>query len=261
MNVKVIIAEDERLAREELIYLLSREEGIELLATVTNGRELLEAVQEQRPDVVFLDIQMPEMDGLETSRRLLAEKEPPYIVFTTAYDQYAVEAFNLNAVDYLLKPYDDERLRETIQRIREKKRTFKEMAPKASDMKEPVIGGTVHAIKLNRLLVDDGNKMVVIQPDQILFAEKQEKETIIYTADGKSHSSKFTLQELEQKLAGHSFFRSHRSYLVNLDYILEIEPWFSGAYNVLLKEGKKTKIPVSRASAKELLKILKGELS
>ncbi|WP_199614383.1 LytR/AlgR family response regulator transcription factor [Paenibacillus alkalitolerans] len=241
MKIKVIIAEDERFAREELIYLLSKERDIELLPSAGNGRELLESVMLHKPDAVFLDIQMPELDGMEAARRLSIQGNAPYIVFTTAHEEYAVEAFRIHAVDYLLKPYDSGRLSEALNRIRQ---------AAARNTKAP---------RVNKLLIDDREKWVVIDPNQVIYAVKEEKNTIIHLAAGETRCSRLTLQELEYKLSAYPFFRSHRSYLVNLNYIDSIEPWFNGAYNIILKDGKKTTIPVSRISVKPLFKHLNAE--
>jgi two-component system response regulator LytT len=260
MKIRVIIAEDERLAREELIYLLSKESDIELLPSATNGRELLESVMLHKPDAVFLDIQMPEMDGMAAAWNLSSQDDDPFIVFTTAHEEYAVEAFRLQAVDYLLKPYDSGRLRQALNRIRERM-AFKikqDRGIKAADA--PVEDLKARSVaKVHKLLIDDRDKWVVVDPNRIIYAEKEDKVTHIHLASGIVHHSRLTLQELEAKLSGYAFFRTHRSYLVNLNYIEVIEPWFNGACNLIIKDEKKTKIPVSRVSVKELFKHLNAE--
>ncbi|WP_166241474.1 LytR/AlgR family response regulator transcription factor [Paenibacillus turpanensis] len=271
-----MIAEDERLAREELLYLLSKVEDVELLPYATNGHELLELAAVHCPDVVFLDIHMPGLDGVKTAHKLLLTVPRPFIVFATAYDQYAVEAFRLDAADYLLKPYDEERLQQTLSRIRALRgssaaRTGPDAAavlaaggvsaaaPEQKDRSAAAEWGRTAAATKVKLLVDDGSKMVVIDPQTIGYAVKEEKLTQIHTMDGRVHAAKQTLQDLEDKLVGYPFFRTHRSYLVNVDHIHEIEPWFNGAYNVILNDSKRTKVPVSRVAAKELLRRLQGE--
>lgn len=264
VNLKVLIAEDERLAREELIYLLSKEPGITLLPSATNGREMLELIDRHEPEAVFLDIQMPELNGIEAARQLKSRTNRPCIVFTTAHEGYAVEAFRLNAVDYLLKPYDHQRLKETLNRIRKNTGEYKVLHNANKPQNPPAVTGSgikeaSANSKINKLLIDDGNKLAVIDPETIIYAVKAEKTTQIHTSTNQCYYSKMTLQELQEKLAAFPFFRSHRSYLVNLNHILEIEPWFNGAYNLILKDAAKTRVPVSRFSAKELLKLLKGE--
>jgi two-component system response regulator LytT len=250
----ILIAEDERLAREELIYLLSKEPGIRLLPSATNGRELLDFFEQHGPDAVFLDIQMPEMNGIEAAQKLISRKKNLHIVFTTAYEHYAVEAFGLNAVDYLLKPYDPQRLQETLNRIRKRARAV--VTDPASDVL-PVKENH----KMNRLMIYEGNRMAVIDPESILYAVKEEKITKVYTANNQCFHTKMTLNELGNKLGTRLFFRTHRSYLVNLDRILGFEAaWFKGAYHLILNNAERTQIPVSYDLMKELMKILKGEL-
>ncbi|WP_134683066.1 LytR/AlgR family response regulator transcription factor [Brevibacillus migulae] len=249
--IRVLIAEDERLAREELSYYLSQEADIELLPCAVNGRELLEKVAEYEPDVVFLDIKMPELEGVQAARMLSSRKQQPLIVFCTAYENYALDAFSLNAVDYLLKPTEPHRLKETLQRIRKR---LQESAQGGG--KEPGMS-TGAAPKVTKLLLEEQNRFVVIEPESILFAVRDERVIQIHTLQ-ETFTSKMTLQQLEEKLHAYPFFRTHRSYLVNLQYVAELVPWFNGAYNLKLKTGKPTQIPVSRSYARELLKRLEG---
>lgn len=257
MKIRVIIAEDERLAREELKYLLEQEEDIEVLPCASNGLELIQLVEEHNPDVVFLDIQMPEMQGLQAARMLSSRKNSPFIVFSTAHDEYAVEAFDLNAVDYLLKPYDHHRLKQTLSRIR--KRIQEKQAGEEANTLDASLGKNQPSSgsKISKLLVDDGERLIVVDPQSILYAAREERVIEIFTLNQK-YTSKMTLQQLEEKLAGYSFYRTHRSFLVNMNFVLEIVPWFNGTYNLILKDDKRTQIPVSRSSAKELLNRLQG---
>lgn len=253
-TIKVMIAEDEWLARKELSYLLGQEENLELLPNATNGKELLELAGIWEPHVIFLDIQMPELDGVQAARLLQSTAQPPQIVFTTAHDDHAVEAFGLNAVDYLLKPYSHQRLKESLVRVRDKLTI--------SALTSPLTSKSLFSAKtrsLNKLLIADGEKHVLLDPESILYVEKEEKTIHIYTSSNHCYMSKMSLQELENKLGGLSFFRPHRSYLVNLNAIDELVPWFNGAFNLVLKNEKRTQIPVSREMAKELFRLLKGE--
>lgn len=255
MKLKVMIAEDERLAREELEYMLMDIEDLIICPSVTNGKELLCQYDEHLPDVVFLDIQMPELEGISVSRRLRAMEPSPLIVFTTAYEEYAVEAFELNAIDYLLKPFSDERLEEALARVRTQliRQVANDNVEKIPADQEK--GAASKGVKMSKLLLDDGDRLFVIDPKSVYYVMRDDRVLQIYTADNV-YPSKLTLQELEVKLRPFNFFRCHRSYLVNLNYIHEIVPWFNGAYNITLQDGDKTKIPVSRLSAKELLSIL-----
>ncbi|MGE7272058.1 LytR/AlgR family response regulator transcription factor [Brevibacillus panacihumi] len=244
MPIRVMIAEDERLAREELYYLLQQEADVELLPFATNGRELLEMVEEYKPDVVFLDIKMPEVEGGQAARMLAARKEQPLIVFSTAYEEYAVDAFKLHAVDYLLKPTEPTRLRDTMQRVRE--RLEKNKAEQVAPLK---LGA--------KLLVEENNRLVVIDPATIVYAVRDERNVRIHTQK-QIYTARMTLLQLEEKLQMYDFYRTHKSYLVNLQYVSELEPWFNGAYNLILKNEEQISIPVSRTAVKDLLKKLEG---
>ncbi|WP_077614768.1 LytR/AlgR family response regulator transcription factor [Caenibacillus caldisaponilyticus] len=244
MKFKALIAEDERLAREELAYQLQREKDIILCPSAENGRQLLEWNEKYEPDVIFLDVEMPVLSGIEAARKIVEQrrktnKPKPLFVFITAYEEYAVEAFGIEAVDYLLKPYGVERLRETLGRIRSR----------LNEPPQPMHGA--------KLLIEDGEKMVVLHPGEIYYAAKIDRWIEIYTKNERIQT-KMTLQKLEKKLSGYPFLRTHRSYLVNLDYIQEIVPWFNGAYNLILKGKKEVKIPVSRAAAKKLFERLQN---
>lgn len=236
MAYTVLIAEDERLVREELVYLLKKEDDFRLVATAENGRQLVEAFRKHRPHCVFLDIHMPEVSGMEAARRLRRETvRPPVIVFVTAYDEYAVQAFDLEACDYLLKPFDEDRLHQAMKRVRKKLGSQEHQ------------GQTAH-----KLLVEEKEKMIVLDPAHVFYAARSGREVEIYAENGMARTQK-TLKELEEELVSYPFFRTHRSYLVNLDYVQEIVPWFNGAYNLILHDRHQTKIPVSRQSVKPLL--------
>lgn len=260
-RIKTMIAEDERLAREELAYLLEQEPDIELLPHAANGRELLELVPLRQPDVVFLDAHMPELEGLQAARMLKASPISPLIVFTTAYDEYAVEAFGLNAIDYLLKPYSHMRLKETLQRIRSRIQEGNAFPKReAHDAIQAAPYPSTEAVARSmrgKLLFDDGDKHVLVDPEAILYAVREERVIRVWTAEGQRITSKSTLQELEEKLAGYSFFRPHRSYLVNVNWIAELSPWQNGAYNIVLKDEQRSMIPLSREAARDLFRLLR----
>lgn len=244
MPIRIMIAEDERLAREELIYLLQQEPDVELLPYATNGRELLEMVEQHEPDVVFLDIKMPELEGAQAARMLASRKHQPLIVFSTAYEEFAVDAFKLHAVDYLLKPTEPKRLKETLERVRERLSKSKGTEP--------------HSVKRTKLLVEENSRLVVIDPATIIYAVREERFVQISTQT-QTFTTRMTLTQLEEKLVNaYDFFRTHKSYLVNLQYVSELEPWFNGAYNLIVKGNGHIRIPVSRTAVKDLLKRLEG---
>lgn len=247
MEIKVMIAEDEYLAREELQFLLENEKDITILPSAETGEELLELYFEHRPEVIFSDIEMPGISGVEAAKQIITStKDAPIFIFTTAYDAYAVDAFEVHALDYLLKPFDQVRLQQTLERVREMISSKKQ-----DEQTELNVSTQAPSPTGNKLLVDDGEKMIVLAPESIYYAVPSQRMLEIHT-ENDVIESKMTLQELEKKLSGRAFFRTHRSYLVNLNHILEITPWFNGAYNITLKDKEKTTIPVSRSARKAL---------
>nr|WP_077330378.1 LytTR family DNA-binding domain-containing protein [Virgibacillus siamensis] len=248
-NLHVLIAEDEQLAREELEFLLNKEPDVVTYPSAETGEELIQLYVEHEPDVIFLDVQMPGMSGVEAAKRItnLAYLQQPLFIFTTAYDTYAIDAFEVEAVDYLLKPYDESRFLKTMKRIRK-------LMAQSKDTAGQNMPGKKH--QTAKLLVDDGERMVVLAPDSIFYAVPSKRVTEIHTKDGIIES-RLTLNELEKKLDSESFFRTHRSYLVNLNYIREITPWFNGTSNITLTDKQQTKIPVSRGARKVLLEVFK----
>lgn len=248
-----MIAEDERLAREELVYLLQQADDVVICPSAETGDQLLELYRAYKPNVIFLDIQMPGLSGVEVAKQLTREAadQAPLFVFTTAYDDYAVEAFEVEAVDYLLKPYDDVRFRKAMERVR---RRLSQLATGSKEVGDEGGSSLLSSLRTSKLLIDDGERIVVLSPDSICYAARVERMVEIHTEKGVV-TTRMTLQELEKKLHGYPFFRTHRSYLVNLDYIQEMTPWFNGAYNLVLKDEKRSKIPVSRAARKYLFQM------
>ncbi|AXI10269.1 response regulator [Oceanobacillus sp. 143] len=244
MKIHVMIAEDEQLAREELIYLLEKEEDVSLCPSAENGEQLVKLYVEHEPEVIFLDVHMPGMHGLEAAKKIteLAFIKPPLFIFTTAYDEYAIEAFSIEAIDYMLKPYDTARFQMAMQRARKRLQQLEMKQNNSPDI------SSANPIKL---LIDDNDRMVVLSPDSIYYAVPYNRMLEIHTED-RVIISRMTLQELEKKVQGYSFFRTHRSYLVNLNHIQDITPWFNGTSNVTLNNKEQTTIPVSRAARKHL---------
>lgn len=249
MKVHAMIAEDEQMARKELTYLLTQEDDVELCPSAETGEQLLQLYSEYEPDVIFLDIHMPGITGIEAAKQIIAQAVhyPPLFIFTTAYDDYAIQAFDMEAVDYLLKPFDELRFQKAMKRLRNQllQRERKLMEPYVSNQKS---SGPV------KLLIDDGERTAVISPDMIYYALPHKRMLEIHMKD-RVILSRMTLQELEKRLFGFPFFRTHRSYLVNLNYIKEITPWFNGTSNITLKDMEHIQIPVSRTARKMLFKM------
>jgi len=266
--ISVVIADDEPLARDELKYLLQQCEDIEIVGEATQGAEALEKILELKPDVAFLDIHMPKLDGLTVARKLLEVDQSLIVVFATAYDQHAIQAFEVNAIDYLLKPFDEERVLKTVERIRQSVRNIKNDLQKETlnnslmGLLEKMAGKSVSAVtgqlqgpKISKIAVQGEESVILIDPKDILYAYRENRDVFIKTSN-KVYLSKYTLQTLEEKLASYPFFHSHRSYLVNLNFVQELVPWFNGAYTLILNDEKRSEVPVSRAYVKALKDVL-----
>jgi two-component system response regulator LytT len=255
MALTALIIDDEPLARQELQYLLERGGGVEVLAQGTNGIEAVDLIQTHKPDVVFLDVQMPGLDGFAVLKKLLDRKVPlPQVVFATAFNQYAVRAFEVNAVDYLLKPFDQKRVMQTIE-----KAAARLAAPEsASDakldallrlMEEQSHGGKSHS---GKVIVRAQSRLLLVNQREICFASIEEGTITVVTPTVEGHSNCRTLEELMEQLNPEMFWRVHRSFVVNIQHIREVVPWFKSSYQLRMDDPKKTEIPVSRAQTKRL---------
>ncbi|UOE93032.1 LytTR family DNA-binding domain-containing protein [Alkalihalobacillus sp. LMS39] len=236
-KIRTIIIDDEPLSRDELKFLLQDYEDIDLIGEAESGEKGLTLIMTQKPDVVFLDIEMPQMSGIDLANTLQNMRKVPLIIFATAYPDYAALAFRVHALDYLLKPFDETQLQETICRVRNRLST-----PERSETSPPG--------RIAKLAVEHDGRIVYLHPSDITYLFREERETVLCTKDVK-YSSKMTLKELEEKLKGYPFFRTHKSYLVNLDKVEQLIPWFNGAYQVKMV-GRKEEIPVSRNYVKSL---------
>jgi len=243
--IRTIIVDDEEPARMVLREFLSDRSDINLVAECANGFEAVKAMTELMPDLIILDIQMPKLNGFEV---LELVEQPPAIIFATAYDQYAVKAFELHAVDYLLKPFNKNRLNEALahvaERITKKKLLPVEALAEAAGMKPAT---------LERVLVKDGLKVHVIPTDKIDYIEAQD-DYVAIKVEGKSHLKQQRMAELEKLLDPAKFVRVHRSYILNLERIARIELYAKDSRMAILKDG--TKLLISRAGYDKLKKML-----
>lgn len=239
----VLLADDEDLARQSLRTALARYSGLEIVGEAANGVEALQQIEDLRPDAVFLDIEMPGMNGLDVVRNLAA---PPHILFFffTAYDHYAVAAFEANAIDYLLKPLDPARLDRSVSRLREAIAASPPDAGQLRRMLESLRPAIPQKIAGRR-----GKRIVVLNPKEVLRAGIEDKLVFLYTA-GERFLTDRTVAELESLLGPAGFFRISRSELVNLEHVRELVPWFSGTARVRLTNGQE--LDVSRERAREL---------
>ncbi|MDO9340597.1 MAG: LytTR family transcriptional regulator DNA-binding domain-containing protein [Bacteroidales bacterium] len=242
-KLRTIIIEDEAPARELLKHYLKDYNEIEVIAECPDGFAGLKSISEMKPDLVFLDIQMPKLTGFEMLEVL---EERPEIIFTTAYDQFAIKAFELNAVDYLLKPYHKERLKEAINKVVEKTGSGKSDQKSAGQMlsKRPELSSPV-----SRIVVRKANSINIIPVDQVRYVEAQDDYVMIYHSTGKALKQQ-TMKFYEDNLPKADFVRIHRSYIVKVEEIKRIEPYGKDNYIAILHSGDK--LPVSRAGYKHL---------
>jgi len=262
MSLTALIIDDEPLARQELQYLLEGAGGVKILAQGTNGIEAVELIREHRPDLVFLDVQMPGLDGFAVLKKLLDRKMPmPQVVFATAFNQYAVRAFEVNAVDYLLKPFDRKRVMQTIE-----KATARLAAPTESSVSDSKLDALLRLVeeqaqapKANsgKVIVRAQNRLLLVDQREICFASIEDGTISVVTSTVEGHSNCRTLEELMDQLNGEMFWRAHRSFLVNIQHIREVVPWFKSSYQLRMDDPKKTEVPVSRAQTKRLRELFK----
>ena len=256
MALTALIIDDEPLARQELQYLLEALGDVEVLAQGTNGIEAVDLIREHKPDVVFLDVQMPGLDGFAVLKKLLDKKVTlPQIVFATAFDQYAVRAFEVNAVDYLLKPFDRKRVAQTIEKAHARLSAPAESASDAKlDALLRLVEERAHTSKSHsgKVVVRAQNRLLLVDQTEICFASIDDGAIHVITAAVEGQSNCRTLEELMEQLNPESFWRAHRSFVVNLRHIREVVPWFNSSYQLRMDDRKQTEIPVSRSQTKRL---------
>ncbi len=254
MDLRAVVVDDEQLARDELGFLLGQVGGVEVIGQAGNGVEALSTIDRLQPDVVFLDVQMPGLTGFEVARRMLDTNAPSHIVFVTAYDQHAIEAFEVNAVDYLLKPVDPARLLLAVQRTR----TRLASARPLHDQIERIVQIVAERQgRRERLAIKVGERFMLVQAEEIVFASLADEGIVVVTDQHNGTSNYRTLDELQERLDPSVFWRVHRSHLVNINKIKEIVPWFSRNYILRMKDEKTTEIPVSRTQTRRLREYLK----
>ena len=245
--MRVLVVDDEELARARIKELLADIPDVEVAGEAENGLRAVDAVGELTPDVVILDIQMPGMDGFEVVEALT---RAPLVIFATAFDEYAIKAFEVNSVDYLLKPISKERLGEAIERAR----SLLDDTPQL-DGQMARLAGLIRSREVRRLPAVKGKKIVLIDLDDIVWIGVEDELVFVHTASEK-YMMNVTMAELESRLDPRVFFRSHRSSIVNLNHVKEIVPWFSGKYKIIVDDETKSELVLSRARARGLREIL-----
>lgn len=251
MPISTIIVDDEQLAREELSYLLKSVGDVDVVAQGSNGVEAIQLIREHSPELVFMDVQMPGLDGFQVIKKLVDKKVPlPQIVFATAFDQYAVRAFEVNAIDYLLKPFDKKRVAQSIDKARQKLSS----APSPSERLESLINLLEQQQKpqQQKLLLRSAGRLILVDQKDVCFATIDEGIITVATSTMEGHSNCRTLEELQESLDPNLFWRAHRSHVVNINRIKEVLPWFKSSYQLRMDDRRHSELPVSRAQTKRL---------
>jgi two-component system response regulator LytT len=256
MAINTLIIDDEKPARDELAYLLKSFSEINLVAQGKNGIEAVNLIKEHNPDLVFLDVQMPGLNGFGVIKKLVERKlRVPQIVFATAYDNYALHAFEVNAVDYVLKPFDKGRVAKAIQRAKK----LIEANSSPVERLEKLVGqlGAPKSPQPVKLLVKSQGRLFLIDAVEMVYAAIQDGVITISTKEYDGLSNFRTIEELQSSLDSDQFWRAHRSYLVNINLIKEVVPWFKSSYMLKMNDKKQSEVPVSRAQTKRLRELLK----
>jgi two-component system, LytTR family, response regulator LytT len=249
--ISAILVDDEKLASEELAYQLKEFPDVEIIATASNGLEAVKLIQDLEPDLVFLDVQMPGLDGMGVIRRLREMDIPlPYFVMATAYDQYAVEAFRWEALDYVLKPVDKERLTVAVERARKAMGDRNKGVPAEPPVPKP-------ALQRSKLLVRSNQRNFIVDAQDVVYATIEDGLITVVASNLEGQSNYRTIEELQSNLDPDTFWRVHRSYLVNIHRIKEVIPWFKSSFQLRMDDKKQTEIPVSRVQTKRLRALLK----
>ncbi len=256
MSLTAIIVDDEPLARQELQYLLEELGGVEVIAQGANGIEAVQLIQRHHPSMVFLDVQMPGLDGFAVIKKLLERKTVlPQIVFATAFDHYAVRAFEVNAADYLLKPFDRKRLAVTVERAEARMKLPAGSASGAKlDALLRLVEEQAQPVKTptSKIVVRAQSRLMLVHQNEICHATIDDGAITVVTSHIEGHSNCRTLEELMEQLNPELFWRAHRSFIVNLQHIREVVPWFNSSYQLRMDDRKQTEVPVSRSQTKRL---------
>jgi two-component system LytT family response regulator/two-component system response regulator LytT len=273
MGLSAVIVDDEALARRELRYLLERVGEVDVVAEASNGIEAVETVRSHAPDVVFMDVQMPGLDGFAVLKRLMEDRGfvMPEVIFATAFDQYAVRAFEVNAIDYLLKPFEEKRVALAVEKAKMRRNaasnsqseTAIENVPQASaeERLESLLklletqasaAATQTRPRSGKVVVRSAQRLLLVDQREICFASIEEGAISVVTPTLEGMSNVRTLEELTDQLDPETFWRAHRSFVVNIQHIREVVPWFKSSYLLRMDDRKATEIPVARAQIKRL---------
>ena len=250
MPLSAVIVDDEQLARDELTYLLKSVDDINVVAQGHNGLEAVNLVKEWSPDLLFLDVHMPGLDGFAVIKKLIDKKiNLPQIVFATAYDQYAVKAFEVNAVDYILKPFDKKRVNQAVEKARKRVHGVGAGKEKLDTIMKLLES---QRPQNSKVLLRAAGRLLLIDQKDVCFASIEDGIISVVATHIEGQSNCRTLEELLEALDPDLFWRAHRSFVVNINRIKEVVPWFKSSYQLRMDDRKQTEIPVSRAQTRRL---------
>src|SRR5689334_13564792 len=258
MPINTIIVDDEKPAREELAYLLKGFPEINVIGQGRNGVDAVNLIKEHAPDLVFLDVQMPGLDGFGVLKKLVERKmRVPHVVFATAYDHYAVQAFDVNAVDYVLKPFDKARISKAIQRARKEIEAQTSPTERLEQLVSQLGNSKQSSTQPVKVLVKSQQRLLLVDADDVIWASIDGGMITVMAKDVEGVSNYHTLEEMSDALDPDVFWRPHRSYLVNIHHIKEVVPWFKASYMLKMSDKKQTEIPVSRGQIKRMRELFK----
>jgi len=253
MPISTIIVDDEKPARDELAFLLKGFPEIHLLAQGKNGLDAVNLIKEHNPDLVFLDVQMPGLDGFGVLQKLVERHlKVPHVVFATAFDHYAVQAFDVNAVDYVLKPFDKGRISKAIQRVKREIEAQANPTERLEQLVSQLAAPKAATSQPSKVLIRAQQRMLLVDSADLIFASIEGGLISVTAKDVEGTSNYRTLDELLAALDSDSFWRPHRSYLVNIHHIKEVVPWFKSSFMIKMNDKKNSEIPVSRQQTKRL---------
>jgi len=258
MAINTVIVDDERPARDELAYLLKGFPDVNVVAQGKNGLEAVALIKEHDPDLVFLDVQMPGLDGFGVIKKLVERKlRMPQIVFATAYDNYAIQAFDVSAVDYVLKPFDKARIGKAIQRAKKMVDANASPVERLENLVTQLASPPTKAGQAVKLLVKSQSRLILVDGEDVIYATIQDGTITIFAREAEGASNYRTIEELAAALDSETFWRAHRSYLVNINHIKEVVPWFKSSYMLKMSDKRASEIPVSRAQTRRLRELFK----
>jgi two-component system, LytTR family, response regulator LytT len=258
MPINTIIVDDEKPAREELAFLLKSFPEINLQAQGKNGLEAINLIKEHSPDLLFLDVQMPGLDGFGVLKKLVERKlKVPHVVFATAFDQYAVQAFDVNAVDYILKPFDKSRIAKAVQKAKKEIEAHTSTTERLEQLVAQLANPKPANKPPSKILIKSQQRMLLVDSSDLIFASIEGGLISVVAREVEGTSQCRTLEELHASLDSDSFWRPHRSYLVNVHHIKEVVPWFKSSFMIKMNDKKQSEIPVSRQQTKRLRELFK----